>query len=99
MPDLESCLFFLTVAGLLLGGWGILWARAEEGVGRAWWGRRLFVGTLVSLGASSLVAAIHRAEGLVPLGLLAGSLVVAMLWESPRAPERRAELLTVPEEL
>jgi hypothetical protein len=46
-------------------------------------GRILFVGTLLLLGAVMQLAAFYQAEGIVPLGLLAGLLLVLMLWESP----------------
>jgi hypothetical protein len=83
--DLELSLLGLTVVSLVLGSWAILWARSGPEHGRALWGRYLFVGTLLFMGGTSLVAAFHRAEGLVPLGLLAGMLVVGMLWEGPQA--------------
>lgn len=97
MPELEPVLFVLTLAGWLLGSWGILWARTSRVRGRASWGRTLFVGALVCLGASSLMAAVHRSDGLAPLGLSAGLLVVGMLWESPRRAGREAEPLTLAE--
>jgi len=52
-------------------------------------GRRLAFGTFIGLGVIGLVAACHRADALAPLGLLAGLLVVAFLWESPREMETR----------
>jgi hypothetical protein len=84
MPQLELCLLFLTVAGLMLGSWSICWARRDSQSSRVLWGRRLFVATILVLGGTALVAAFARADGLAPLGLLAGFLVVAMVWESPR---------------
>jgi hypothetical protein len=95
VPELEPALVVLTFAGWLLGSWGILWARTSRVQGRASWGRTLFLGALVCLGASSLVAAVHRADGLAPLGLSAGLLVVGMLWESPRRVGRETESLTL----
>lgn len=89
MPLLEIWLLILMVLGLAVGGWGILWARAREHTGRAFWGRVLFVAALLSQGLSGIVAAFHRADGLVPLGLTAGFLVVGMLWDwSPSAPSQ-----------
>lgn len=85
MPHLELLLLALMVSGLVLGSWSIGLARAEATHARAVWGRRLFVITLLLLGATGLVAAFARADGLAPLGLLAGFLVVAMLWEGPGA--------------
>ncbi len=49
-------------------------------------GRRLFVAALLALGGVGLLAALACHEGLAPLGLLAGLLIVAMLWDSP-APQ------------
>ena len=48
-------------------------------------GRRLFIVALLTLGGVGMAAALARHEGLAPLGLLAGLLIVAMLWESPAA--------------
>jgi hypothetical protein len=91
VPDLELSLLALTVAGLVLGGWGVLWARTPSAPRHRSWGRTLFLGTLLALGISGVVAAAHRADGLAPLGLLAGSLTVAMLWEGPRSTVRPDE--------
>ncbi len=68
---------------LFLGGLGILWGRCSSCPHRTAIGRILFVGTLLMLGAVMQLAAFYQAEGIVPLGLLAGLLVVLMLWESP----------------
>jgi hypothetical protein len=89
MPELELWLLALALAGLLLGGWGILWARFSQASHRTSWGRSMFVASIVFLAVSSSVAAFHRAEGLVPLGLTAGFLVIGMLWEvpAPKAPQ------------
>lgn len=46
-------------------------------------GRRLFVIAMIKLGILGLLAAMACHEGLAPLGLLAGLLVVAMLWDRP----------------
>jgi hypothetical protein len=83
MPDLEICLIALALVGLVLGAWGILWARFSQVKGRTTWGRGLFIATIIFLAISSSVAAFHHAEGLVPLGLTAGFLVIGMLWEAP----------------
>ena len=58
---------------------------------RTWWGRRIFIATLLSLGGTALVAALAHADGLSPLGLLAGMLIVGMLWETP-APALQDEI-------
>ena len=81
-PELEVCLLVVTVASLALGAWGICWARQVR-TWRSAWGRRLFVAALLTLGSSSLLAALHRADGLVGLSLTAALLVVCMLWERP----------------
>lgn len=80
MRELELWLTMAALIGFALGGWGILWARIGQASGRTSWGRALSVGALVFLGAGSVVAAFHRADGLVPLGLSAGFLVVGLLW-------------------
>jgi hypothetical protein len=46
------------------------------------WGRRIFTATLVLLGITILLAALARARGLAPLGLIAVFLVIGMLWET-----------------
>lgn len=84
MPILELSVVVLTILGVIAGGWAIVWARTARSASRALCGRLVFVGTLLSLGTIGLVAAFHRSEGLVPMGLLAGALVVGMLWEVPQ---------------
>jgi hypothetical protein len=91
-PALELSLVASTLVILLLGGYSISLARTEDNPVRAWWGRCLFIVVLLALGGTGLVAAVMQAEGLAPLGLLAGLLVVAMLWESP-APFRQARIV------
>ena len=83
LVDLETCFLALAVLGLVLGTWGIVWARTSRTRGLISCGRGLFIGAILFLGAASLLAAFHRADGLLPLGLSAGALVVAMLWEIP----------------
>ena len=84
MPILEFWLLAVTISAVLLGGLSVVWARGEEARRRTRWGRRLFVGTLLALGGLGLIAAVARSHGLPPLGLVAGFLVIAMLWESPQ---------------
>ena len=79
---IEFWLLVILMLGLLLGVWGVFWAR----MGREH-GQRLFVSAMLVLGAGSVYGAFHRAEGLVPLGLAAGALVVAMLWGEPHSLE------------
>ena len=79
----ELAVLVTTLVGLLLGSCCIYWVKVHPSPRQALWGRRLFVVTLLALGGMSLVAALMRADGLAPLGLLSGLLIVGMLWESP----------------
>ena len=79
----EYSLLLLAALCLLLGSLGILWGRCSNCPHRTFLGRAVFVGTLLLLGAAMQFAAFYQAEGIIPLGLLAGLLVVAMLWETP----------------
>ena len=79
----ELSVLVATLVGLLLGGCCIYWVKVHPSARHALWGRRLFVLTLLKLGVVSLIAALMRADGLAPLGLLSGLLIVGMLWESP----------------
>ena len=79
----EITVLFATLAGLLLGGCCIYWVKVRPTPRHARWGRRLFIVTLLSLGAVAFFAALMRADGLAPLGLLSGLLTVGMLWEGP----------------
>jgi hypothetical protein len=83
MLELELWLLCTTLGGFFVGGTSISWARSDRSPWHVLWGRRLFIFTLLFLGGAGLIAAVQRADGLVPLGILAGLLVVAMLWESP----------------
>lgn len=83
MSVIEACLFLLTILAVFIGSWAIFWARGVANDARRIWGRWLFVATLCGLGAGGLTAAWHKADGLVPLGLCAGFLVIGMLWEGP----------------
>ena len=74
---------FMTLAGFVLGGWHLCWNCYESDSSRGLWGRRLGVIAVLCLGCTGLVAAGLRSPWLVPLGLLAGLLVVFMLWEHP----------------
>jgi hypothetical protein len=98
MSEFEFGLLLFTIVGVFAGGWGIFWARMSPDAGRRLWGRRLFVATLFFLGAGTLAAAWQRADGLVPLGLSAGLLVVAMLWEGPQTAWHGADAIPLPEE-
>ena len=74
--------------GLFLGLWGIFWTRLSPCPRGARWGRRLFVINFLVLGVATYLAALYRLDGLAPLGLLSGLLVVGMVWDGPR-PARR----------
>jgi hypothetical protein len=98
MFDLEVALIALMGLGLVLGTWGILWARMSPAPKRVGWGQTVFVATLIGLGIAGSVAAFHRADGLAPLGLLAGFLVIGMLWEMPRENAGGIEPLSLADE-
>lgn len=83
MPHLDHWLLVATFIGLVLGVWSIAWARTHAHRSGVLIGRTIFVANLVTIGGSSMLAAFHRADGLLPLGFLAGALVVGMLWECP----------------
>ena len=99
MPDLEHWLLALTLLGLLLGGWSIIWARTSPTRLGIVSGRILFIGTLMALGGTSSIAALLRADGLAPLGLSAGVLVVGMLWEVPPPAGSQSPRLPLAEEM
>lgn len=82
MSTLDLWLMLMTPGSCVLGGWSIYWARGQDHPGRIRWGRRLFILTLLVLGLFTVIAACAHASGLTPLGLVAGFLVIGMLWES-----------------
>ena len=84
MLSVESAFLTLTLVSLVVGTWSIVRAQANFGRAGCCWGRYSFVATLFMLGAATLIAAVERADGLVPMGLTAGFLVVGILWEVPR---------------
>jgi hypothetical protein len=79
----ELTVLIATLVGLPLGVGSIYWVRVRPCPARARWGRRIFVVTLLCLGGMALFAALMHADGLAPLGLLAGLLTVGMMWEGP----------------
>jgi hypothetical protein len=79
---LEFSVFLTTLFSLLLGSCSMYWVKVRPSARRAWWGSCLFVIALLLLGAAIVVAALIRATGLAPLGLLSGLLIVGMLWDS-----------------
>jgi hypothetical protein len=94
----EGWLLALTVTGLVSGTLGIIWARTAGSRSGIYLGRGLFIATLLFLGASSLLAARHRADGLAGLGLSAGSLVIFMLWEGPSSGRSDSKVSSLSEE-
>ena len=83
MSLFDAILFIATPLVCLSGIWSIYWARSDISPLRTSLGRQLFIVTLLGFGGIGLFAALARANGLAPLGLVAGLLVVCMLWESP----------------
>jgi hypothetical protein len=84
VASLERAFLALTLVGLVFGCWGIAWARTSRRRGKVLFGRLLFLAAILVLGGSAGAAALHRAEGLVPLGLVSGFLIMVMLWEVPQ---------------
>ena len=83
MANLEICLSLLNLCGLVIGCVSIGLARGHRQIGRALWGRRLFVLTLLFLGGCGLFGAVMQASNLPLLGLAVVFLLVLMLWETP----------------
>jgi len=84
MPIVEWWLSVLLAGGLVLSAWSLKAGRIR---------RRSFlpVATLLFLGVSALIAAAHRADTLIYLGLAAGGFVAAISWDGWRAPSVPAE--------
>jgi hypothetical protein len=80
---IELTVLITTLLGAILGGCSIYLVKVRPTPVHAKCGRWLFVATLLCLGGMALFAAIVHADGLSPLGLLSGLLIVGMLWESP----------------
>jgi len=79
MAALEMSLWCSTVAGLVLGGWSIVLTQNRRSAACNRWGRRLYIANFLGIGVSVLIAAASHADGLAPLGLATGLLVVAVL--------------------
>ena len=78
----EITVLIATLVGSLLGGCCIYWVKACPCARRARWGRRLFIVTQIVLGGMAADCRCGMAvDGLAPLGLLSGLLIVGMLWE------------------
>jgi len=97
VANLDTWLLVVTVAGMAVGGCGILMVQTARASDRLSWGHGLFVTALLALGVSSLLAALTRADGLVLLGLAAGLLVVGMLWETGQSTWRASDPDSYPE--
>src|SRR5258705_4663226 len=59
----EIPVLIATFLGLVLGAFCIYWARVRPCPARGRWGCRLFIATLLGLGAVALFAAFMRADG------------------------------------
>jgi hypothetical protein len=81
--DLDEWLLGLLVVGVIVGAWSVWLVRGSRNPSRTDWGHWVFLVTLVGIGAGTLVAVACAARCLVPFGLAAGWLVIAMLWENP----------------
>jgi hypothetical protein len=81
--DLDEWLLALLAVGVVVGAWSVWRARGGRDPRRAARGRLVFLVTLVGLTGGTLVAVTCAARCLVPFGLAAGWLVIAMLWENP----------------
>ncbi len=82
MPTLSPFLPVLAVLIASAGLLGVSW-RHYGGAALVRWGGRLAVAMLCVLGGATLFAAGQPYRGILPMGLLLGLLVVAMLWEQP----------------
>jgi hypothetical protein len=83
VSTLELSILVLTAVTAAVGCWSIYWARTDSSCWRGRGGRILFVANLLVLGGTGVIAALARAQGLPPLGLIAGLLVVGVMWEGP----------------
>jgi len=81
--DLDEWLLAPLAVGVIFGAWSVWRVRGSRDHRRAAWGRRVFLACLSLLGGATVVAVMFAARALVPLGLAAGWLVIAMLWENP----------------
>ena len=90
---LELGVLFLTLLNAGVGVLSVYWARSDSPSWRCRSGCILFSVNLVALGIAGVVAALARAQGLPPLGLVAGLLIVAMMWERPVAERERGNVL------
>jgi hypothetical protein len=89
LSTLDLAVLVLTLVSAAVGTGSMYWARAEPLSWRGRSGRAVFVLNLLVLGAAVIVAALVRAQGLAPLGLVAGLLIVGITWEGPPPSTRR----------
>lgn len=82
MLSAQGVLLILSLIVLVFGVVSVGLARSAHPQ-RAAWGRRLSFAVLLALGGKGVLAACICAKGLPYLGILAGLLVVAMVWETP----------------
>ena len=83
MQKFDLCLLLVLALAVSLGAWSIWWVRGGHGQALSTWGSRLFIACLLIIGAGNVVALTCAASYLLPYGLSAGWLVIAMLWENP----------------
>jgi hypothetical protein len=80
---LEFGVLTFTLIAAVVGIWSIYWTRVRTHCWRGRGGRILFIVNFLALGIIGLIAAFARAQSLPPLGLVAGLLIVGMMWEGP----------------
>jgi hypothetical protein len=82
--DFEVCLLGILAAAVGVGVWSIWWVRGRgHSPSLRTWGGRLYITSLLVLGVGNMVALVFAVGCLLPYGLSAGWLVIAMLWENP----------------
>ncbi len=80
--SLQFAIIALSVAGFLSGTCTSALARSQH-PRISQWGRCLSFGILVGLGLVGVCAACYCIRSLAVVGILAGLLVVAMVWDAP----------------
>jgi hypothetical protein len=81
--DLDEYLLALLAVGVVCGVWSVWQVRGTRDHKQTAWGRRVFLITFCGVGGGTLFATVCATRCLVPFGLVAGWLVIAMLWENP----------------
>jgi len=82
MPVLEWCLLAQLGLSLAIAACGLALGNPKRR-------RQMWMASLLILGGSALIAAVHEAEMLIYIGLSAGGFVAITLWEAP--PTRRLD--------